>query len=235
MGRLACAAIEAADGLELVARCGRGDDLAARLGAARADVALDLTRPDVVAASALAIVDAGVRPVIGTSGIGSALRDELAARCAARGIGGLVVPNFAIGAVLMLRFAELAARWMPGAEIVEAHHAAKVDAPSGTAVATAERIAAARGMAPAAGAADAGPARGEARAGVRIHSLRLPGVVAEQQVVFGESGQRLTLEHVVYGREAYMPGVVLACRRVVELGRLVVGLDELLFSGRDHA
>jgi 4-hydroxy-tetrahydrodipicolinate reductase len=227
MGSLAVAAIGAAEGLELVGSCGRGDDLPGAIRAGRADVVVDFTRPDCVRANALAILEAGARPVIGTSGVDGATRGELVKRCESLQRGGILAPNFAIGAVLMMRLAEIAAEHLPAVEIVEAHHAQKVDAPSGTAIATAERLARSRGatIVPAGGVA-----RGELRSGIPVHSLRLPGVVAEQSVCFGELGQKLTIEHVTYSREAYMPGVVLACRRVMKLDRFVVGLDEILFA-----
>jgi 4-hydroxy-tetrahydrodipicolinate reductase len=228
MGGLAVAAIKEADDLELTAACGRGDDLAAAIRDARADVVVEFTRPDCVRANALAIVEAGARPVIGTSGVDGATRGELMRRCEEKKLGGLLAPNFAIGAVLMMRLAEIAARHMPAVEIVEAHHASKVDAPSGTAIASAERIARVRGpsMSP-----PGSVARGELKSGVPVHSLRLPGVVAEQKIWFGELGQKLSIEHVTYSREAFMPGVLLACRKVMKLDRFVVGLDELLFEG----
>jgi 4-hydroxy-tetrahydrodipicolinate reductase len=227
MGTLAVQAIGECDDLELVGSCRRGDDLEATIRAGRADVVVDFTRPDCVKRSALAIVEAGARPVIGTSGVDGATRGELQRRCEEKRLGGILVPNFAIGAVLMMRLAEIAARHLPAVEIVEAHHATKVDAPSGTAAATAERLARVRGpsMSPPGGAA-----RGELKAGIPVHSVRLPGVVAEQTVWFGELGQKLTIQHVTYSREAYMPGVVLACRGVMKLDRFVVGLDELLFG-----
>ena len=228
MGALTVAAIRECDDLELAGTCGRGDDLAAAIASARADVVVDFTRPDCVRANALAIVEAGARPVIGTSGVDGATRGELVRRCEEKKLGGLLAPNFAIGAVLMMRLAEIAARHMPAVEIVEAHHASKVDAPSGTAIASAERIARVRGpsMSP-----PGGVARGELKSGVPVHSLRLPGVVAEQKISFGELGQKLSIEHVTYSREAFMPGVLLACRKVVKLDRFVIGLDELLFEG----
>jgi 4-hydroxy-tetrahydrodipicolinate reductase len=227
MGALAVHAICECDDLELVGSCGRGDDLAATIRAGRADVVVDFTRPDCVKANALAIVDAGARPVIGTSGVDGATRGELQRRCEEQKLGGILVPNFAIGAVLMMRLAEIAAQHLPAIEIVEAHHATKVDAPSGTAVSTAERLARVRGPSM---STPGGAARGELKSGIPVHSVRLPGVVAEQAVWFGELGQKLTIEHVTYSREAYMPGVVLACRRVMKLDRFVVGLDELLFG-----
>ena len=231
MGTLACAAIAASGDLELVGRCGRGDDLAEAIRSSGAEVVVDFTRPEVVRRSALAIVDAGARPVIGTSGLDATARALLVQRCAERRLGGIIAPNFAIGAILMIRFAETAARHLSGVEIVESHHAAKVDAPSGTAIATADAIARARGQDPA-GDGSGGSrsaARGDHSHGVPIHSVRLEGVVAEQTVTFGAAGQKLVLEHVTYSREAYMPGVLLACRRVVTLDRLAIGLESLLF------
>jgi 4-hydroxy-tetrahydrodipicolinate reductase len=227
MGALSVEAIRATTDLELAGKCGRGEDLAAAIRAARADVVVDFTRPDCVRANALAIVEAGARPVIGTSGVDGRTRSELAARCEAAGRGGVIAPNFAIGAVLMMRLAEIAAQHLPAIEIVEAHHATKVDAPSGTAISTAERVARVRGPSM---STPGGVARGELRSGVPVHSVRLPGVVAEQTVWFGELGQKLTIQHVTYTRDAYMPGLLLACRRVMKLDRLVFGLDELLFG-----
>lgn len=231
MGRLACEAIEKSGDLALVGRAGRGDPLARLIGESGAEVVVDFTLPAVALDHALTIVAAGAAPVIGTSGLDGAALQQLAAACTAARRGAIVAPNFAIGAVLMMRFAELAARHLRHAEIVEAHHAGKVDAPSGTAAATAARMAAARaaaGVAPGA-VAGGGPARGETRDAIAIHSIRLPGVVAEQSVLLGEVGQKLEIRHVAYSREAYMPGVLLACRKVGALDRLVVGLDALLF------
>jgi 4-hydroxy-tetrahydrodipicolinate reductase len=168
------------------------------------DVAVDFTRPDAVAANVEGCLAAGVPVVIGTSGF-----DQDAVRAAAEeaGVPCFFAPNFALGAVLMMRFAEEAARTFPRAEIVEAHHETKVDAPSGTAKATAERM----GTAP------------------TIHSLRLPGLVAHQEVVFGGPGELLTIRHDTFSREAFVPGVLLALDNVRGLRPgLTVGLDALL-------
>ncbi len=232
MGRLACAAIESSGDLALAGRCGRGDPLARVIAESGAQVVVDFTLPAVALANAMAIVEAGAAPVIGTSGLDATALGKLAECCRAQRRGGLVAPNFAIGAVLMMRFATIAARHLGHAEIVEAHHSGKVDAPSGTAAATAAGMAAARvaaGLVPLP-LAGGGAARGVSHEGIAIHSVRLPGVVAEQSVLFGEVGQKLEIRHVAYGREAYMPGVLLACRRVGALDRLVVGLDSLLFD-----
>jgi 4-hydroxy-tetrahydrodipicolinate reductase len=213
MGSLAVAALQEAEGIEFAGGCGRGDDLAAAIGAARADVVVDFTRPDCVRANALAIVDAGARPVVGTSGVDGATRGELAKRCEEKGIGGLLAPNFAIGAVLMMQFAQQAARHMARAEVIELHHDTKIDKPSGTAARTASLMQA------------SSPRLGD----VPVHSVRLPGLVAHQEVILGDVGQTLTIRHDSMDRESFMPGVLLAIRRV---GRLpespVVGLERLL-------
>jgi 4-hydroxy-tetrahydrodipicolinate reductase len=171
------------------------------------EAAIDFTRPDAVRANVEACLGAGVPCVVGTSGLGPgdlAAVDDLARE---QGVACFVVPNFAVGAVLMMRFAEQAARYMPRAEIVELHHETKVDAPSGTAKATAELIA----------------------GDVPIHSVRLPGIVAHQEVLFGGEGQLLTIRHDTLSREAFVPGVLLALERLPTLSPgLTVGLESLL-------
>ena len=208
MGATACAAIEAAPDLEL---CGRADpalgvDLAAILG--DCEVLVDFTQPDVALANARACLAAGVHVVIGTPGF---------AIGALEGVGGanvFMAPNFAIGAVLMMRFAAQAAAHMAAAEIIELHHDAKLDAPSGTAARTAELMAAASG-----------------RPAPVIHSVRLPGLVAHQEVILGDVGQTLTIRHDSMTRESFMPGVLLAGRRGASLERSpLAGLEHLLFG-----
>ncbi|HMD52106.1 MAG TPA: dihydrodipicolinate reductase C-terminal domain-containing protein [Solirubrobacteraceae bacterium] len=213
MGETVCAAVEAAEDMELV---GRADPL---LGVALeevlgdAEVVVDFTTPDTALPNALACLRAGVHVVIGTTGFDPApLRDEPAADGAPRA-NVLIAPNFAIGAVLMMRFAAEAAAHMQSAEIVELHHAAKLDAPSGTAARTAELMAAASGGPP-----------------PPIHSVRLPGLVAHQEVILGDLAQTLTIRHDSIGRESFMPGVLLAVRRVGTLTESpVIGLENLLF------
>jgi 4-hydroxy-tetrahydrodipicolinate reductase len=204
VGRAVCTAVEAAEDLELTGRAdpALGVALADVLG--DADVVVDFTRPDQALGNARACLDAGVHVVIGTTGFDLAALEEAARDARAT---AFVAPNFAIGAVLMMRFAAEASRHMAHAEIVEAHNPAKVDAPSGTAARTAELM------------------EGE----VPIHSIRLTGVVADQQVVLGDVGQTLTIEHRTTDRMAFTPGVLLAVRRVASLpDRLTVGLEHLL-------
>jgi 4-hydroxy-tetrahydrodipicolinate reductase len=205
MGQTVCAAVDGAEDMEL---CGRADP---ELGTAVGDVLdgaqvlVDFTRPDTALENALAALDAGVHAVIGTTGFDiEALREA----AAGAGANAFVAPNFAIGAVLMMRFAAEAARHMASAEIIELHHQAKLDAPSGTAKRTAEMMG------------------GE----VPIHSVRLPGIVADQEVILGDQAQTLTIRHSTTDRTSFMPGVLLAVRSVVDLpDRFTVGLERLLW------
>ena len=213
MGETVCAAVAGADDMQL---SGRADPLLQTTVEdvlADADVLVDFTRPDTALANALSCLGAGVHAVIGTTGFdAAALREAVAAQTHPRA-NVLVAPNFAIGAVLMMRFAAEAARHMQKAEIVELHHDAKLDAPSGTAALTAELMAAASG-------APAPP----------IHSVRLPGLVAHQEVILGDVGQTLSIRHDTISRESFMPGVLLAVRSVAEQREpLLVGLETLLF------
>ncbi len=213
MGQTVCAAVDGAEDMELV---GRADPL---LGSSvedvleDADVLVDFSTPDTALANALASLRAGVHVVIGTTGFDPAPLAEARPADGRPRANVLIAPNFAIGAVLMMRFAAEAARHMPKAEIVELHHDGKLDAPSGTATLTAELMAAASG----------GPAP-------PIHSVRLPGLVAHQEVILGDVGQTLTIRHDTISRESFMPGVLLAVRRVGTLEESpLIGLDRLLF------
>ena len=206
MGQMVCAAVDGADGMALT---GRADPLldtpvASVLG--DADVVVDFTRPDSALDNARAALEAGVHVVIGTSGFDL---EGLRAAAASSSARAFFAPNFAVGAVLMMRFAAEASRIMECSEIVELHHAGKLDAPSGTAARTAEMM------------------EGE----VPIHSVRLPGIVADQEVVLGDVGQTLTISHRTVDRTSFMPGVLLAIRRVADLpDPVTVGLEHLLFE-----
>lgn len=225
MGAIVCDAVTADPDLELAARLSRGGEVA-DLGAARTEVAVDFTHPDVVIANVRDCLAAGIHVVVGTSGFDAARLAEVRAMADGAGANVVVVPNFAIGAVLMQRFAAEAARHFADAEIVEAHHIGKADAPSGTAIATAERIAEHRRGSGAAGGASA--ARGADLGGVRVHSVRLPGIVAQQEVIFGGEGESLTIRHDTVDRRAFVPGILLAIRAVVGRRGLTVGLEPLL-------
>ena len=216
---------ESCDGLPVFA------DPVACFKASAADVVVDFTNvqwtPTVVAAA----IEAGVRPVIGTSGLSREFVEGLARSCREARRGAVIASNFAVGAVLMMHFAKQAAPFFESVEIIELHHDRKVDAPSGTAKTTAELIRAARETdvtrAPTEIQTIAGTRGGEL-GGVTIHSVRLPGLVAHQEVLFGGLGQTLTIRHDSTGRDSFMPGVVLAVTAVMDSDRLVNGLDELL-------
>jgi 4-hydroxy-tetrahydrodipicolinate reductase len=232
MGTQVCAAVTGAGDMELTATVDIGDP---RDSLAAADVVVDFTHPGAVMDNLRWCAEHGRNTVVGTSGFGE---DRLAAvrswLGAAPGVSILVVPNFSIGAVLMMRFAAQAARFFESAEIIELHHAGKVDAPSGTAQRTASLIAAARdtaglGPAPDATTTALAGARGADVAGVRVHSVRLAGLVAHQEVLLGGHGEVLTIRHDSLDRSSFMPGVLAGIRGVGSLPPgLTVGLDAIL-------
>ena len=204
--------------------------LSAAIEAGQPDVMVDFTRPDVVFENAMTALEKGVAPVIGTTGLADAQKEALAKRSDETGTPVFIAPNFAIGAVLMMEMAQQAAKYLPDVEIIELHHDQKLDAPSGTAIQTAEKMRAVRP-----GHRQGHPAetekypgaRGAEIDGIRIHSVRLPGYVAHQEVIFGGLGQTLTIRHDSLDRTSFMPGVVLACKKVRGLKGLTVGLDKL--------
>jgi 4-hydroxy-tetrahydrodipicolinate reductase len=229
MGTVTCEAVEGDPGLELVARVGSRDSLERVLDAG-ADVAVEFTTPATVKANAAWLLERGVHVVVGATGLAD---DDLAALRGKTGPANcLVAPNFAIGAVLMMQLAATVARHLPHCEITELHHPGKVDAPSGTALRTARMVAAARADAGVAGVDVPGPAgqpaRGLAVDGVPVHSVRLPGLVAHQSVLFGGDGQTLTIRHDATDRTSFMPGVLLAIHAVGGRPGLTVGLEHLL-------
>jgi 4-hydroxy-tetrahydrodipicolinate reductase len=231
MGAEVCRAVNAAEDLELVAAIDLGDDRAA---AEAAHVAVDFTHPDAVLENLSWCIDHGIHTVVGTTGFTDEKLDTIRARLASReGIGVLIAPNFSIGAVLMMHFAEQAARFFESAEIIELHHPNKADAPSGTAATTAHRIAAARAAAelplpPDATVSELPGARGASVDGIRVHGVRLRGLVAHQEVLFGAEGETLTLRHDSLDRASFMPGVIAAIRAVGARPGLTVGIDTVL-------
>lgn len=201
------------------------------LRTSRADVLVDFTNPQSVLKNAKMAIMAGVVPVVGTTGLDEAEIEEIRALVVKEQVGAFLAPNFSIGAILMMRFAKEAAKYFPNVDIIELHHDQKLDAPSGTALKTAEMI-----------LEDRGPmvqghpneyekvsgARGADVEGIHIHSVRLPGLIAHQEVLFGGLGQALTIRHDAFSRETYMPGVMLSIRKAIELTGLVIGLDNFL-------
>jgi len=199
------------------------------------DVAVDFTGPQAVYQNAITYLDCGVRPVIGTTGMDPEQIENIIKRSENLNLGGLIAPNFAIGALLMIKFAAEAARYLPHVEIIELHHDRKQDAPSGTAIKTAETIIEHKGNEFQQGLATEieklpGARGGKFAGGLRIHSVRLPGFVAHQEVIFGGLGQTLTIRHDSITRESFMPGMLLGIRKVMRLEKVVYGLDKLLFE-----
>ncbi|WP_216899801.1 4-hydroxy-tetrahydrodipicolinate reductase [Nocardia alni] len=233
VGQAICAAVEAADDLELVAGLDKGDALAG-FSEAGAQVVVDFTHPDVVMPNLQWLVEHGIHAVVGTTGFDESRLAQVRGWLAGQPrVGVLIAPNFAIGAVLSMRFAEQAARWFDSVEVIELHHPNKADAPSGTAYRTAGIIAEARkqaslGAGPDATSTELDGARGANVDGVRVHSVRLAGLVAHQEVLFGTQGETLTIRHDSLDRASFAPGVLLGVRRIGELPGLTVGLDALL-------
>ncbi|WP_225726432.1 MULTISPECIES: 4-hydroxy-tetrahydrodipicolinate reductase [unclassified Nocardia] len=233
VGQAICAAVEAAPDLELVATVDKGDALET-FTAAGTEVVVDFTHPDVVMGNLKFLVENGIHAVVGTTGFDAARLDEVRGWLASRPQAGvLIAPNFAIGAVLSMRFAEQAARFFESVEVIELHHPNKADAPSGTAYRTAGLIAAARdragvGRSPDATTTELEGARGADVDGVRVHSIRLAGLVAHQEVLFGTQGETLTIRHDSIDRTSFVPGVLLGVRRIADRPGLTVGLDPLL-------
>jgi 4-hydroxy-tetrahydrodipicolinate reductase len=258
MGREVVRAVLTAEGLQLVAAIDHhgvgtdvgpqagagatdvriGDDLEAELTQHKPDVLVDFTLPGSVLANLQTALKLGVSPVVGTTGLSLDDLASLDALAIAQGLGAFVAPNFALGAVLLMQFAAQAAKYLPDVEIIELHHDRKLDSPSGTALLTAQKIAEARQAAnvkPLAvpdGLVEKAPgargARDAVTGDVPIHSVRLPGFVAHQEVIFGGQGQVLTLRHDSIDRGSFMPGVILAVRKVRSLTGLVIGLENLL-------
>lgn len=227
MGQALLPGLEAAAGIEVAAAIDRDDDLAGAIRAAGADVVVDFTTPDAAEPNARAILAAGVQGVIGTTGFSPEALDALDREARGAGRGLLIAPNFSLGMILLQRFAEEAARWFPRCEIIETHHEGKLDAPSGTALRTAERLAAAGAQAGPEGAEDC---RGADVGGVRVHSRRLPGIQAMQQVAFAAEAETLTLEHHALSRDCYLAGVVAGIRAIPGRVGVLRGLEAVLFE-----
>lgn len=233
MGRTVVEAVQGAPDLELVAAMDRSDDVRS-LASTGAQVAVDFTVPSVTEANVTALIDQGIHAVVGTTGWTPQALDRLRDALADRpGTGVLIAPNFALGAVLAMRFAAMAARWFESVEVVELHHPDKVDAPSGTARHTAEAIARARadaGLGPIPDATTTGidGARGADVDGVRVHAVRLRGLTAHEEILLGNPGEQLTIRHDSFDRVSFMPGVLHAVRAIGAKPGLTVGLDQLL-------
>lgn len=231
MGSLVSQTISDSSNLNLVGETGREYDLKKSILDSKADVVIDFTEPGAVFKNAETIIEAGARPIIGTSGLSLSQINELKKRCKELKRGGLIAPNFSIGALMMMKYAKEIVKYMPNAEIIEFHHDGKVDSPSGTSMRTAELLAEAepkinQPMKPT--KATVPNARGALYKQVPIHSIRLSGLLAHQEIIFGSKGETLTLRHDSLDRSCFMQGVMLACEKVMTLNELVYGLEELL-------
>lgn len=233
MGAETVRAVEGAPDMDLVATVGSGDSLEA-LVEAKAEVVVDFTRPDAVMGNLEFALSHGMHAVIGTTGFTQERLGQVQGWLAERpDLGVLIAPNFALGAVLAMRFAQQAARFYDSAEVVELHHNRKADAPSGTAAHTARMIASARSEAgvepgPDATVSEVDGARGADLDGVRVHSVRLPGLVAHEEIMFGAAGETLTIRHDSMDRTSFMPGVLLGVRETRTRPGLTVGLEKVL-------
>jgi len=231
MGDTAVTAVTNEDGLEFVGGVEKGDDLLRAIQDNNPDVVVDLTHPTVVFENCQTILSAGKSAVVGTTGLSDAELQQLDALAKEKNVAILVCPNFAISAILMMRFAKEAAKWMQRCEIIEYHHDKKADAPSGTAIKTAQMIAEA--------ASDINKepldeeelyegARGATVENIPVHAIRIPGVVANQEVIFGTQGQSLSIRHDTINRDAFMPGLMMAIKATKSVTGLVYGLENVL-------
>lgn len=231
MGQHVAKAVAAHPALELAGQTGREYDLAQAIKDSKADVVVDFTLPDSVYKNTKAIIDAGARPVIGTTGLKADEIQELQKLCANLKRGGLIAPNFSLGAVLVMKYAREVAKYMPNVEIIEMHHEAKVDSPSGSAIRAAEMLAESlkqpNPLLPKASETIPG-ARGALLHGIPIHAIRLPGTLAHLEILFGNTGETVSLRHDTLDRACFMPGVCLACEKVMGMEGLAYGLEEIL-------
>lgn len=230
MGRVAVKAIADDTDLVLVGETGSKDDLADQIKNTRAEVVVDFTSPAVVLKNTQTIIEAGACPVIGTTGLLAPEIKQLQARCAQLKLGGMIAPNFSLGVVLMMKYAAEIAKYFPQVEIIEMHHDGKLDSPSGTALRTAEMLAANRTPTKSTQVIhETIPgARGATYENIPIHAIRLPGLVAHEQIIFGGTGETLTMRHDSIDRISFMPGLCLACKKVGSLDHLVYGLENIL-------
>ncbi len=254
MGREVCKSVWNSDDLQLVGAVdarGEEQDVGDLIGAGETgvlvrnnleeelklktpDVLVDFTAPEAAADNVKAALRRGVRPVVGTTGMSGEEIKEIIEMAGRLKIGGVIAPNFAIGAVLMIQFASQAAKYFPHVEIIELHHDQKRDAPSGTALKTAQALLEARGDFQQGLITEVeklpGARGGRFDGGIRLHSVRLPGLVAHQEVIFGGLGQTLTIRHDSISRESFMPGVLLAVRKAMTLEKVVYGLEKIIFE-----
>jgi len=229
MGTEAVQLVENTPDFHLVASGTEEHDLSQLIKEHRPDIVIDFTTAQVAYHNAKIIIEHNTRPVIGTSGFLPEQISELTQLCATKKLGGVIAPNFSIAVVLLQRCAQQIAAYLPHVEIIEMHHDGKLDAPSATAIKTAELLATVREKTPIKSCHETiAHARGALCHDIPIHAIRLPGVVAHLQTIFGNTGETLRLQHDSINRESFMPGVALACRKVMELNQLIYGLETLI-------
>lgn len=228
MGTVACQMIEANPLFSLVARGDKNDDLRELIRSCNCDIVLELTNADVVYKNTKIIIEENIRPVIGASGLLQNQIDEFKYICKNKSLGGLIIPNFSISAVLMIKFSKMAAKYFNNIEIIEQHHNNKKDYPSGTAIYTANEINNNIKKNRDSETAIIEGARGAVVNNINIHSIRTPGVVAKQETIFGSSGETLTIKQESIDRECFMAGLKLCLEEVVNIDRLILGMEDLL-------
>lgn len=231
MGSLACQAIQTHPDFVLVGALGRHDNLSSAIEKTQAQIVVDFTSAECAYANASTIIDHQVHPVIGTTGLTLDQINMLQQMCQAKKLGGLIVPNFSISAMLMMHCATLCSTFHSEAEIIETHPPHKIDAPSGTAIKTADLMATAKAAHPKnplVNRESISGSRGASHHGINIHSIRAPGVITKQEVILSNTGETLTITHECIDRNAFMPGLMLACQGVLKLKILHYGLEKLL-------
>jgi len=230
MGAATCLAIEESPHYKLIAKVGRNDYLEQTLSSLKPDIAIEFTNASSVYHHSKILLNKGIKTIVGSSGLNQEQVNELSSICNMRKTGCIIAPNFSIGAILMMKFSSLAAKFFSEVEIVETHHQQKLDAPSGTALKTAQLIQQSRNESKQINKSKElyDGARGAEVHDVNIHSLRLPGYIASQQVMFGGQGENFTIGHNSISRDCFMPGVLLACQKVQTINHLVYGLEHLL-------
>jgi 4-hydroxy-tetrahydrodipicolinate reductase len=230
MGQETVKAVEASQAFKLVGKLGKSDVLKTALIDKKPEIVIDFTTPEVVYQNTLTIIEHGAHPIIGTTGLSDEQREKLGNLCKERQLGGIIAPNFSLATLLMIKYVKDCARYFSDVEIIELHHKRKKDAPSGTAIKTAESIAQGRrkeGYASFSKEMISGT-RGTKKDNIPIHSVRLPGLLAHEMVIFGGEGETLTFRQDTLSRKAFMPGVLLACRKVLGLKTLIYGLEHIL-------
>lgn len=231
MGQITAKAVKSHPNFELVGQTGREYNLTQSIKDSHAQIVIDFTSPEAVFENTTHIINAGAHPIIGTTGLTLDQVKKLQEKCAQLKLGGIIAPNFSLGGVLMMKYAREIVKYMPNVEIIELHHDKKADSPSGTAMRTAEMLAEAAPKVnqPTKPIRETVPgARGANYHQIPIHAVRLPGFLAHQQIIFGNTGETLTLRHDSIDRECFMPGVILACEKVQKLQELIYGLENIL-------